>query len=86
YAVKLTEEGRRALDYAGPLVSRVDERILEAIPSQERKGFLDALLNIVSVLGDVPSSENEKPSRKSAPGRAAPRKAAARKRPAKKAR
>ncbi|MEO1280702.1 MAG: MarR family winged helix-turn-helix transcriptional regulator [Pseudomonadota bacterium] len=86
YAVKLTEEGRRALDYAGPLVSRVDERILEAIPSQERKGFLDALLNIVSVLGDVPSSENEKPSRKSAPGRAAPRKAASRKRPAKKAR
>ncbi|MEL7049828.1 MAG: MarR family transcriptional regulator [Pseudomonadota bacterium] len=84
YAVKLTEDGRRALKYAGPLVLRVDERIMEAIPSQERNGFLDCLENIISAL----SAEADAPAVRKVGAKVATRartaKKAARKRVSKK--
>ena len=36
YAVKLTDEGRRLLRVAEPLGKRVDERILDALPTKQR--------------------------------------------------
>lgn len=50
YAVKLTDEGRRVLRSAEPLAKRVDERILEALPSKQREQFLDELVAIVETL------------------------------------
>lgn len=62
YAVKLTEEGRKALKEADPLVKRVDERILEAIPSQERSRFLSSLTAIVAMLGEPMPERDDKVS------------------------
>jgi DNA-binding MarR family transcriptional regulator len=50
YAVKLTDEGRRILKTAEPLAKRVDERVLEALPSRQREQFLDDLQTIVDAL------------------------------------
>ena len=50
YAVKLTEEGRRLLRSSDPLAKKVDERILEALPSKQREQFLDRLVSIVDSL------------------------------------
>jgi len=36
YAVKLTDEGRKALRTAEPLARKVDDRILEALPDRQR--------------------------------------------------
>ena len=40
YAVKLTDEGWRVLKAADPLAKRVDDRILAALPGQQRERFL----------------------------------------------
>ncbi len=53
YAVKLTEEGWRVLKAADPLAKRVDERILAALPGQQRERFLQDLNAIVEALGAV---------------------------------
>jgi DNA-binding MarR family transcriptional regulator len=50
YAVKLTDEGRRVLRVADPLAKRVDERILDALPTKQREQFVDDLLAIVDTL------------------------------------
>jgi MarR family transcriptional regulator, temperature-dependent positive regulator of motility len=50
YAVTLTEEGRRVLRTAEPLAKRVDQRILDALPSKQRDQFMGALASIVSAL------------------------------------
>ena len=50
YAVKLTDEGRRVLRTAEPTSRRVDERILEALPSKQREQFIDDLQLIVDTL------------------------------------
>ena len=50
YAVKLTDEGRRVLRVAEPLARRVDERILDALPTKQREQFIDDLLSIVDTL------------------------------------
>ena len=50
YAVKLTDEGRRLLRVAEPLAKRVDERILDALPTKQRDQFIDDLLSIVDTL------------------------------------
>ena len=58
YAVKLTDEGRRALRIAEPLAQRVDERILDAVPARQRDQFIEALQSVVAALertGDVQS-------------------------------
>jgi DNA-binding MarR family transcriptional regulator len=50
YAVKLTDEGRRVLKQAEPAGKKVDDRILEALPSKHRDQFVDDLLTIVDTL------------------------------------
>jgi DNA-binding MarR family transcriptional regulator len=50
YAVKLTDEGRHALRGAEPLAKRVDQRVLDALPKQQREQFIAALLAIVGTL------------------------------------
>jgi DNA-binding MarR family transcriptional regulator len=53
YAVKLTEEGWRVLKAADPLARRVDDKILSALPNQQRERFLQDLTAIVEALGSV---------------------------------
>jgi DNA-binding MarR family transcriptional regulator len=55
YAVKLTEEGRRILRSSDSLAKKVDERILEALPSKQREQFIGLLLSIVDRLQGLPS-------------------------------
>ena len=51
YVVRLTDEGRRILRRAEPLADNVDERILEALPSGQRRAeFMGALQTIASIL------------------------------------
>jgi MarR family transcriptional regulator, temperature-dependent positive regulator of motility len=50
YAVKLTDEGRKVLRMAEPLSKRVDERILDALPSKQREQFIDELQSIIETL------------------------------------
>jgi len=54
YAVKLTEEGWRILKSADPLAKRVDDKILAALPGQQRERFLQDLTLIVEALGKLP--------------------------------
>jgi DNA-binding MarR family transcriptional regulator len=55
YAVRLTDEGRRLLDACEPLVKRVEQRILDALPEENRSQFLSDLAVIVESLSDVQS-------------------------------
>ena len=41
--VRLTEQGRAALDLASPRVAAADERILKLLPARKRDSFLDVL-------------------------------------------
>jgi len=50
YAIRLTEEGWRALKAADPVAKRVDERILAALPGQQRDRFVQDLNTIVRAL------------------------------------
>ncbi len=50
YAVKLTDEGRRILATADPIVTRVDERLLAVLPPNHRDRFLRDLFLIVEAL------------------------------------
>ena len=50
YAVKLTDEGRKALRTAEPLARKVDDRILEALPDRQRDQFVNGLMAIVDTL------------------------------------
>lgn len=56
YAVKLTEDGWRALRSAEPVVRRVDERILSALPAKQREQFLTDLATIVDMLNQPPAA------------------------------
>jgi len=51
YAVRLTDAGVRMLKQLEPLARRVDERILEALPGQQREQFVADLNTIVNALG-----------------------------------
>ena len=51
YAVKLTEEGMRVLKSAEPMARKVDDRILSALPGQQRERFVQDLNTIVQALG-----------------------------------
>ncbi len=51
YAVRLTEDGWKALRNADPVAKRVDERILAALPAAQRERFLADLEAIVDALG-----------------------------------
>ena len=60
YAVKLTDEGRRVLRIAEPLSKRVDERILDALPTRQREQFISDLLAIVDTLQKLSSTEGKR--------------------------
>jgi DNA-binding MarR family transcriptional regulator len=60
YAVKLTEEGWRILKTADPLAKRVDDKILAALPGQQRERFLQDLALIVEALGKLQSESTGK--------------------------
>lgn len=63
YAVKLTEQGRRLLQECEPKAQRVDQRILEALPSQDqRQRFLADLTRIVAALGHLEGTLTEAPA------------------------
>ncbi len=53
YAVKLTDEGWRVLKAADPLAKRVDDRILAALPGQQRERFVQDLNAIVEALSKL---------------------------------
>ena len=59
YAVKLTEEGWRILKAADPLAKRVDDKILAALPGQQRERFLQDLALIVEALGKLQSETSK---------------------------
>ena len=58
YAVKLTEEGWRVLKAADPHAKRVDDRILSALPGQQRERFMQDLSAIIEALGNLPARTN----------------------------
>jgi DNA-binding MarR family transcriptional regulator len=60
YAVKLTEEGWRILKTADPLAKRVDDKILAALPGQQRERFLQDLTLIVEELGKLQDETSSK--------------------------
>ena len=57
YAVKLTEEGFRILKSAEPIAKKVDDRILAALPNQQRDRFVQDLNTIVKALGTAAADE-----------------------------
>jgi len=59
YAVRLTDEGWRVLKAAEPLVKKVDEQILSALPSKQRAQFIDELRLIVERMSEA-SGQAEK--------------------------
>jgi DNA-binding MarR family transcriptional regulator len=60
YAVKLTDEGRRVLRVAEPLARRVDERILDALPTRQRDQFINDLLTIVDTLQKLSADDSKR--------------------------
>lgn len=50
YVVRLTAEGREALQQAGPASARVESRLLKMLPQARRDGFVDALSLLVRSL------------------------------------
>jgi DNA-binding MarR family transcriptional regulator len=60
YAVKLTEEGWRILKTVDPLAKRVDDKILAALPGQQRERFLQDLTLIVEALGKLQAETSSK--------------------------
>ena len=51
YSVRLTEEGRQMLEAAGPGANRSEERLLAALPDEQRSAFIAALAAIVRSIG-----------------------------------
>ena len=64
YAVRLTAKGQSILNSVKPLASKVDQRILSVLRSDQRGGFIDSLGEIVRAMtrsaaqGDVGSSRS----------------------------
>lgn len=53
YAVKLTDEGWRALKATDPVARRVDDKILAVLPSNQRDRFVQDLNTIVQSIGKM---------------------------------
>lgn len=53
YAVKLTDEGWRALKATDPVARRVDDKILAVLPSAQRERFVQDLNTIVQSIGKL---------------------------------
>jgi DNA-binding MarR family transcriptional regulator len=59
YAVKLTEEGVRVLKQVEPMARKVDDRILAALPGNQRDRFVQDLNTIVRALGPDSAAADE---------------------------
>jgi MarR family transcriptional regulator, temperature-dependent positive regulator of motility len=57
YAVNLTNAGRRVLQMAAPMTRRIDERVLNALPTDHREQFIGALQTIVTILQSTSSRD-----------------------------
>lgn len=79
YSVKLTDEGRRVLEAAEPMVQRVDQRVLSVLPNAQRAQFLKDLSLIVTALGEA-EQEAVSMEEQAAPERAVSAKAAPKRR------
>lgn len=55
YAVRLTDEGWRVLNICEPVVKRIEQRILDALPEGNRNQFLEDLSVIIESLSDAQS-------------------------------
>jgi len=64
YSVKLTDEGWRVLKSAEPLARRVDDKILAALPTQDRERFLQDLGKIVRNIGPMAPAARKPKGRK----------------------
>ncbi|MEQ1578838.1 MAG: MarR family winged helix-turn-helix transcriptional regulator [Hyphomicrobium sp.] len=53
YAVKLTDEGWRALKATDPVARRVDDKILAVLPTNQRERFVQDLNTIVQSIGKM---------------------------------
>lgn len=53
YAVRLTDDGWKALKSSDPLAKRVDDKILAVLPASQRERFLQDLSTIVEALGHM---------------------------------
>ncbi|MDX2155727.1 MAG: MarR family transcriptional regulator [Hyphomicrobiaceae bacterium] len=62
YAVRLTEEGWRVLKSCEPVVKRVEDRILQALPLKQREQFLADLATIVDALDPQKAETDDTPS------------------------
>lgn len=51
YAIRLTDEGRRLLELATPIVQVVDKRLLDVVPAKDRQKFVEVLALLVGGLG-----------------------------------
>ena len=56
YAVRLTEEGWRILQSCEPVVKRVEDRILEALPAKHRDQFVADLAILIEALTHGPGA------------------------------
>jgi DNA-binding MarR family transcriptional regulator len=59
YAIKITDEGRRTLHAAELITRRVDQRILDALPSKKRERFVSALASIADMLQRLSLSSSQ---------------------------
>jgi len=50
YEIEITPTGRRMLQKAAPVASRVDERVLAALPAGKREKFIAGLISIIEGL------------------------------------
>ncbi len=57
YSVFLTPLGQQLLYESAPNVKNADERILSAVPEENRQEFLDSLHKIISTAQNIKSSE-----------------------------
>ncbi|MFM1813935.1 MAG: hypothetical protein RLZ98_630 [Pseudomonadota bacterium] len=64
YAVRLTEEGKRVLKAAEPMVKKVDDKVLAALPAGERDKFVASLNRIVEALQEMPGAQQPVRARK----------------------
>lgn len=48
YAISVTEAGRKVLDASGPIIERVEEALIEALPATRAKTFISNLRTIIA--------------------------------------
>lgn len=65
YCVRLTDLGHAALKQARPIMSRIDDRLLSALPPKRAEEFIDNLIKIIATLSSSEPSPERTVSRTS---------------------